>query len=407
VPAAAGVTDVEFTLSYNPTLFTPTGGGTGDSTGTGSTLVMGTPTTVDATHATVTFTWHNSTAQSGTVVLGDILANVPNSAANQYKAKQLLGLGSVMVNGAPFTGVSANGLDVNAYLGDVTGDGQISALDVATAGNVASGNGTSPIGLAAFPLVDPAVVGDIAGDGSIDATAVSDLAAFTSNLHPPQIPTPPTGLTITPGGPDPTLSLGDVGSNGKLSSSGVVSVPVMLDHPHPDGSTGMEEAILALTYNPSTFTLSPADITLGSIPGSGTGWHLISVMDQATGQIGIDLYSTTPITATQAGSLVTIAFHLVPGAAVTGAAVKLVNSVAPNGRYFSTEVADNQGRYVLSPGTDCLIVETGSSRASQAAPGSAGNVVSALGPHGRVRLDTMAEQPQEGTESSFTSLAAR
>jgi hypothetical protein len=37
------------------------------------------------------------------------------------------------------------------------------------------------------------------------------------------------------------------------------------------------------------------------------------VVDAATGQIGITLYSTTAITATQAGSLVNIAFHVVPG----------------------------------------------------------------------------------------------
>jgi hypothetical protein len=42
-------------------------------------------------HSTVTFTWHNGTAQSGTVVLGD---NVPNSAANEYKGKEILGLSS-------------------------------------------------------------------------------------------------------------------------------------------------------------------------------------------------------------------------------------------------------------------------------------------------------------------------
>ena len=185
---------------------------------------MGSPTSIDATHATVAFTFHNNTAQNGTVVLGDILATVPDSAANQYKAKELLRLGSITVNGAAFTGVTAGGLHVNAYLGDVTGNGTITGLDVATANTVAQGNPTSPIGLAAYRLVDPAIVGDIAGDASIDATAVSDLAAFTSNLHPPQIAAPPTGLTITPGGPDPTLSLGEPqGGQGILPGDKVTS----------------------------------------------------------------------------------------------------------------------------------------------------------------------------------------
>src|SRR5262249_46344773 len=137
----------------------------------------------------------------------------------------------------------------------------------------------------------------------------------------------------------------------------------MLDDPHPAGSTGMEEAVLALTYDPKVLTVSSSDITLGSIPGSGSGWQLESVVDPVTGQIGIDLYSTTPITAAQAGSLVNIAFHVVPGAGVPGTVMQLVNSVTPNGRYFSTEVADDQGQYVLSPGLNQLAIQTGSSDA--------------------------------------------
>src|SRR5207248_11423811 len=78
--APAATKDVVFTLTYNPTLFTATGASTGDSTGTGSTFTMGTISSVDAAHSKVTFTWHNGTGLAGTV-LGDILANVPNSAA--------------------------------------------------------------------------------------------------------------------------------------------------------------------------------------------------------------------------------------------------------------------------------------------------------------------------------------
>jgi glucose/arabinose dehydrogenase len=388
VPAVSGVTDVVFTLTYNPTLLTPTGGGTGDSSGAGSAFVMGTSVSVDATHSTVTFSWHNGTAQSGTVVLGDILANVPNSAANQYEAKELLHCGSITVNSAAFTGVVADSLHVNAYFGDVTGDGKISGLDVATAGTVASGSSS---GLAAYKLVDPGIIGDIAGDASIDATAVSDLASFTSNLPTPQIPAIPTGLTITPGGPDPTLSL--AGGNGIVS--------VMLDDPHPAGSTGMEEAVLALTYDPKVLTVSSSDITLGSIPGLGSGWHLVSVLDQATGQIGIDLYSTTAISATQAGSLVNIAFQVLPGTVVPATAVQLVNAVTPSGRSFSTEVADAQGQYVLSPGMDRLVVETGSSLASQSPPRNAGNGISVPKTRGEVLLDPLGKHAEEVAKSRF------
>jgi N-acetylneuraminic acid mutarotase len=349
---AVAVRDVVFRLTYNPALFSSTGAGVGDASGTGTFLSRGAITMVDATHAAVTFTWHSSTALTGTVVLGDILGNVPNSAAQQYQAKELLHLSAILVNNTVFTGVVADAVHINAYLGDVTGDGKITALDVATALIVAQGNPTAPIGLSAYRLVDPAIVGDVGGNASIDATAVSLLAAYTANVHPLQIPTLPPGVVISPSGPDPTLSLGR-----GLESSG--TVPVLLDDPRPDDSTGMTEAILALTYDPTVLTVSAADITLGSIPGSGEGWHLESVVDQATGQIGIDLYSTTPISLAQAGSLVNITFHVLPKASVPATTVHLVSAVAPEGRWFSTEVADGEGQFVLSPGPDGLVIQTG------------------------------------------------
>jgi N-acetylneuraminic acid mutarotase len=356
--APAGTKDVVFTLIYNPTLLTPTGAGTGDSTGADSTFTMGGITNIDAAHSKVTFTWHNGAGLSGAVVLGDIFANVPDAAANLYKSKELLSFdgSSITLNGAPFAGVWANSVHLNAYFGDVSGDGKITGLDVATANSVAQGGRSSPLGFAAYRLVDPGLVGDIAGDGSVDAGAISGLAAFTANLKPAQISAIPTRLTITPGGADPTLSLGTVG---RIGNPSYVTVPVLIDNPHPDGSTGMTEAILALTYDPKVLSVSSTDIALGSIPALAGGWRLESQVDAATGQIGIDLFSTTPITSTAAGSLVTITFHLVAGASSPETAVHLVSAVTPKGRSFQTEVADGGGQLVLSPGIDRLVVQTG------------------------------------------------
>src|SRR5262249_511623 len=153
--------------------------------------------------------------------------------------------------------VGANGVHVNAYFGDVSGNGRIDALDVATASNVAQGKDS---GFAALQLLDPAIVGDVAVDYSVDAGDVSDIADFTVHLPMTVIPIPPTGLTITPLGADPTLSLA------RRTANGTVTVSVQLDNPHPVGSTGMTEAVLALTYDACVLSVSPADITLGSIP---------------------------------------------------------------------------------------------------------------------------------------------
>jgi hypothetical protein len=306
-------------------------------------------------HATAAFHYQSSNAQSGTVVLGDIVATVPGTAAANYKAKELLQLSAVSINQGAVTGTGASSVHVNAYSGDVTGNGSIDGLDVATASTVAQGKAT---GFVAFVLLDPAIVGDVAQDFSVDAGDVSDLAAFTVHLATPVIPAIPTGLTITPVGADPTLSLGEpsegVGRISNLSYSGVFSVPVLLDHPHPQGSTGMTEAILALTYDPSALSLSAADITLGSIPGRDGSWQLLSVVDQTAGQIGIELYSTMAIAATGAGSLVNIAFHVVPGAYVPATVVQLVSRATLNGQEFATQVDDAQGRFILSPGIDRL-----------------------------------------------------
>jgi N-acetylneuraminic acid mutarotase len=368
---ASSVTDVTFSLTYNPALLAVTGAATGDASAAGSTFTL---VAAKSSPGTAVFSFHDDTPQSGTVVLGDIVADVPDSAANLYKAKELLSLGSVTVNGAAFAGTVANGLHVNAYFGDVSGDHAspkpITGVDVAVAQTVAAGGANSPIGLAAFPLVDPAIIGDIGGDASIDATAVSDLAAFTSNLNPPEIPT--AFITITANGPDPTLSLQgrmkDEGGRMNRSNDPAhpssfslqPSVSVVLDDPHPAGSNGMTEAILALKYDPSVLSLSASDITLGSIPSEGKGWQLNAVVDQATGQIAIELFSMTPIATDQAGSLVNIAFHVLPTASVPVTAVQLVNSVTVNGQGFNTEVADDQGQFTLSPGIDRLETRIGS-----------------------------------------------
>ncbi|HWY88688.1 MAG TPA: cohesin domain-containing protein, partial [Gemmataceae bacterium] len=237
-------------------------------------------------------------------------------------------------------------------LGDVhvTALPAIDASDALDAEKVASGAAT---GFSAYGLLDPAIIGNVGQNLSVDAAAVTNLFSKAVHLAVPRIPDiPASATTVSVSGADPTLSL--VGGG---QPNGIVSVQVMLDHPPPEGSTGMTEAHMALTYDPSVLTVSTKDITLGTIPGAG--WKLAAEVDAATGQIGITLYilSRTPITAEQVGSLVHIAFHVVPGAAVPATAIQLVNEVTPNGQRFVTDVDDDQGPLVLSPGADRLVVK--------------------------------------------------
>ena len=136
----------------------------------------------------------------------------------------------------------------------------------------------------------------------------------------------------------------------QLGSDGSVTVPVNIDDPHPAGSTGMTQALLALTYDPAVLSVSASDIQLGSVPASGSGWTLQSTVDAAAGQIGVTIWSPTPIASSAAGSLVTIVFHRSDAAAAGTTAIDLVPSVDPNGTgIIPTQVDDGQGAYTLSP----------------------------------------------------------
>src|SRR5207237_8305805 len=125
------------------------GASAADAAGAGSSFTL-----TSSTAATAKFSYHNNTPQSGKVVLGDILANVPDSAKASYKLKDPLQFSTILVNGAPFTGIGAAGIHVNAYFGDVSGDGLIGAADVNPLFNVALGNAT---GFGPYSQLDPAM----------------------------------------------------------------------------------------------------------------------------------------------------------------------------------------------------------------------------------------------------------
>ncbi len=377
---AANVTDAAFTLSYNSALLNITSvlqGANSDATDPNSSLTL-----VSAlTPGLATFHYHDATPQSGALVLGDIVAVVPNTAVNLYKTKALLQIGNVVLNQGSITGaVGATSVQINSYFGDLDGDGLVMGNDKLIANQVAVGLAT---GFDAYKLADPVITGDVANDLSVDAGDVVALNLFEMHLNPAQIPTPPTQLATTdpnyinpstlvsPNAADPTLNL----ANQPNSSPSSFVVSVNIDHPHPKGSAGMTEASLALTYDPSVLSVTAADISLGSIPSQSAGWQLESVVDATTGQIGIEIYSLTPITASQAGSLVNIAFH--PQAGERPAAtssVQLVNAVTPDGISFATIVADSQGGLILSPGQNQVVIQTGAAGLLEA-PSSAGSAL--------------------------------
>ncbi|HYV37279.1 MAG TPA: cohesin domain-containing protein, partial [Gemmataceae bacterium] len=261
-----------------------------------------------------------------------------------YKTKELLHLSNIILNGNITAAINDDGVHVSAYPGDVSGDGSLSPLDAALTSRVAT---IFDSGFAAYRLADPAIVGDLNGNSFTDSSDVTLINRTLAGITVGQLPPIPTGLTIVPTGPDPTLSLP---TDLQAAPGETVVVPVHLDTARPEGSTGLMEAILALRYDPKVFTVSAQDVHLGTLPTSGGGWKLQAVVNAQTGEIGIDLFSPTPIVNASGGSLVTLTLHVLPGAPSGASGINLVRAVNPTGqRQFVTTASDAAGPYILHP----------------------------------------------------------
>ena len=308
----------------------------------GSTFTLMSNTVVGTSGTAVLAFTSPTPLNAGPQNLGEISGMVPMATQTMYGAKAILHFSSESLNGGTIPATNDDAVQAVAFLGDASGDGVYSPLDPALIARVATGLDS---GFGAYGRLDPVIVGDINTSGTVDSTDSSLLNRYVGGTAVPQIPTYPTGLTIAPAGPDPTLS---VLTDLQAAPGATVTVPVNIDTAKPDGSTGMTEAILALQYDPQVFSVSPADVQLGALPQSGSGWHLTSVVNAKTGQIGIDLFSTTPILTTAGGSLVTISLHVRDAAPAGATALSLVSSVSPTGQQqYQTEVADAQGAFVL------------------------------------------------------------
>jgi hypothetical protein len=100
---------------------------------------------------------------------------------------------------------------------------------------------------------------------------------------------------------------------------------------------------------------------LGTVPEGGSGWQISTEINAQTGQIGIDLYSTTPITNPAGGSLVVIALQVRDNAPVGATALTLVPWVDPSGgmRVFQTQLSGPEGEFILHQSVTPSGVEPG------------------------------------------------
>ena len=239
---ATSVTQVGFSLTYDPLLLTIAGSGalslSSAATAAGLAIQSYTIASMDANHSILNVSISGGTGFTPTngAPLLTILASVPTTAP--YLDKEVLNLGSVQVNGANATGVSS--VSVVAYPGDVLGTGVPNATDASLVDQVGSGSGT---GFSKFKDLDPVIIG-IGGTGSglfLNANDASLIDEAASGATVPQIPSIPVGVSLTFGGPDPYLYLSAVqGSPGQT-----VTETLYLDVTNPNGIqlTALDEAI--------------------------------------------------------------------------------------------------------------------------------------------------------------------
>jgi hypothetical protein len=357
---ANGATSGSFSLQYNTVLLRIGGFTLNPNLPAGVTSSFS--RTVSGSLATVTVSFTSTGSISSTnspLNLGSLQASVPLSATASYANKELLHFSSEQLNGVsgPIPITNDDAIQVVAYLGDASGNGSYDPLDPALISRVTTALDS---GFAAYPMLDPIIIADISVTGSFTGTDASLLNKYLSGSPVSQIPSYPVSfsapLTFAATGPDPALSVGD---GSQAAPGGTVTVPVNIDTAKPVGSTGMIDAVLALQYDPQVFTVGVDDIQLGSLPSAGSGWHLISAVNEQTGQIGVELYSLTPIQTTAGGSLVTISLHVRDQAPAGVSDVSLVSHVSAAGQVYQTEVADGQGTFVLHPAATATGIEPG------------------------------------------------
>jgi hypothetical protein len=340
--AGVGVSgyDGTFTVtSVTSTTFTVTNPTTGLAASGNGTVTAG----------TVTLSFTASGLAAGVTRLGGLVASVPTTAP--YKAKDFLHFTSTSLDGGAINSTGSDALHVVTYFGDgdASGAPNTSATytgnDVTLAGRVGTGADT---GFAAFRLVDPVIIADVTNDGRVNT---NDGSTLNAEIGAPQqtIPLVPSLTGLTTAGPDPTIS---IPKGLTVTAGGTLTVPVLIDDPRPAGSTGMTQAILALRYDPSVFTVSASDVSLGSVPLSSTGWKLEASVDQASGQIGVTIYAAggVAIASSAGGSLVTVKLHAKSGAVNGTSPVNLAAEVTLPGRgVVRTQIDDDQGAMVLTP----------------------------------------------------------
>lgn len=275
ISRAAGVSAVDFVLSFNSTLLNVTGF-TLDSalSGASSTFTILEPGRV---RVQVTNSGEFGTSTSA-LRLGTFTANVPETAP--YASKHILDINSVTVLDSspglnPLPILDDDGIHVAAYLSDTNPGTQrnYSSADIILVQRMI---GTLITGFSAYQNADPLLIADVNASGTLSSTDIIVLQRVIGTIPVTQIePLPGVPAPAPNGGPDPRLFIPQdlIGIQGQA-----LAVPVRIEVTEPTGIV-LAGGDIVVNYDPAVLN-APTTATLApelSDPSVGFNTPSISV----------------------------------------------------------------------------------------------------------------------------------
>lgn len=244
-----GITQVSFTLRYDPALLTIANILLGNTLPRGASLQFTNDTVQGLLTVSISSTTSLTTSNKA-FDLVKLVASIPDDAP--YRAKQILDLTDISLNKGVVPVSGDDGLQVVAYLGDATASKSITSDDYTSVSGVA---GRQRSGFATYATVDPVLIADINGNGRVesrDALLILNETGWalpgTFGVNVAAIPDIPEWVEpADPIGPDPLVS---IPTTMTAALDELVTVPVLVDP-----ADGLSSAQITLAYDAAVLEL--------------------------------------------------------------------------------------------------------------------------------------------------------
>ena len=273
----AGVTAVDFTLRYDPTLLNIGGvsltSAVPASGGWGVTYNNTVPGTLIVSMS------GSASLPSGGLDILTVLGGVPGTAP--YGATEVLSLGNIRVNGGQIAAVNSNqALHKAAYLGDANGNETLDAYDSFYISRVSVGLDS---GFYAYPLTDPLIIGDVSGEATLSGLDASYVLEKSVGESVAQIPSIPSTKPASIAGVDPTVAIptGLVGVRGQTVDSTVAIT---------DNAASLAGASFFIDYPTNFVGIDATQVALSSYMAS-QGFTLVAY-SPSPGQLNVGMYNS-------------------------------------------------------------------------------------------------------------------